>query len=170
MIRLHFRDKNPAVVSALAAEFAGCVDVEVSSGNILRLAGDAIVSPANSFGWMDGGIDLAYLNRFGQWLQPALQGAIAEHFGGELPIGQALIVETHDGSIPFMISAPTMRVPAPVPHSNHAYLALRAALRVATIQPGIQSVLCPGLCTLTGRMHPAVAAAQMRRAYDEGRG
>jgi hypothetical protein len=117
MIRLHFRDKNPAVVSALAAEFAGCVDVEVSSGNILRLAGDAIVSPANSFGWMDGGIDLAYLNRFGQWLQPALQGAIAEHFGGELPIGQALIVETHDGSIPFMISAPTMRVPAPVPHS-----------------------------------------------------
>jgi hypothetical protein len=40
-------------------------DVEVFHGSILDLSVDAIVSPANSYGFTDGGIDLLYSHRFG---------------------------------------------------------------------------------------------------------
>ena len=43
-----------------------------SHPEILESSADAIVSPANSFGYMDGGIDLVYLHRFGWELQTAL--------------------------------------------------------------------------------------------------
>ena len=38
---------------------------EILTGNITELAVDAVVSPANSFGFMDGGIDLHYSTVFG---------------------------------------------------------------------------------------------------------
>ena len=39
--------------------------VEIVHGDIFSRPADALVSPANSFGFMDGGIDLAYSRRFG---------------------------------------------------------------------------------------------------------
>jgi len=44
-------------------------------------------------------------------------------------VGQALIVETYDAGIPFMVAAPTMRVPDDIRGTPNAYLAFRAALR-----------------------------------------
>lgn len=43
---------------------------------------DCIVSPANSFGLMDGGIDLAIRNYFGMQLQYTVQKAIQKDFYG----------------------------------------------------------------------------------------
>jgi hypothetical protein len=41
--------------------FCGDVDsVRIHHGSILDLECDAVVSPANSFGFMDGGIDAVY--------------------------------------------------------------------------------------------------------------
>jgi len=45
--------------------------VEIHRGNILDLKVDAVVSPANSFGFMDGGIDMVYSRHFG-WNLPIL--------------------------------------------------------------------------------------------------
>jgi len=86
-------------------------NVEIYCGSILDLSVDAIVSPANSYGFMDGGIDLLYSHRFGWHVQEKLQKIIREKHHGELLIGQAEIVETDIEQIPFIISAPTMRVP-----------------------------------------------------------
>ena len=41
-----------------------CVDIY--QGSILDVECDAIVSPANSFGFMDGGIDAVYTKHFGK--------------------------------------------------------------------------------------------------------
>ena len=139
-------------------------------GDIFELKADAIVSPANSFGYMDGGIDLVYVQRFGWELQDRLQSHLKEQHDGELPVGQATIVETLDTEIPYLISAPTMRVPANVSTTLNAYLAFRAAIRavkqhnVENEMP-IRSVLCPGLCTAIGRMPADLAARQMAAAY-----
>ncbi len=67
----------------------------------------ALVSPANSFGYMDGGIDLAYTERFGWDLQDRLRGMLSGRHFGELPVGQAVILETLDREYPFLVSAPT---------------------------------------------------------------
>jgi hypothetical protein len=58
--------------------FDGQVDVEVLPGDICQVQADAIVSPANSFGFMDGGLDQALSERFGWGLQESLQRAIVE--------------------------------------------------------------------------------------------
>jgi O-acetyl-ADP-ribose deacetylase (regulator of RNase III) len=169
-VRFFLRDINAAVVDAWERYFEGMPTVEVSRGDIFDLAADAIVSPANSFGYMDGGIDLVYLQRFGWDLQSRLQSHLQEQHDDELPVGQATIVETFDPAMPYLISAPTMRVPMNISETVNAYLAFRAAIRavkqhnVSSDSP-IESVLCPGLGTAIGRMPAGQAAKQMAAAY-----
>lgn len=169
-MNLHLRDKNPAVVAAWHVVFFGVANVTISEGDILDLEGDAIVSPANSFGWMDGGIDLAYRERFGHRLERAVQRQIESHHNGELPVGEAMLVHAGDERIRSVVIAPTMRIPERVPDTVNAYLAMRAALlafRALERQMRRPCVLLsPGLCTLSGRMPPMRAAAQMRHAWD----
>src|SRR5215831_14903577 len=86
-------------------------DVIVHAGSILDASCDAVVSPANSFCFMDGGIDALYIQRFGWQVQDRLRRKILEQHHGELIVGNAEIVETGDAGIPFLIAAPTMRVP-----------------------------------------------------------
>jgi O-acetyl-ADP-ribose deacetylase (regulator of RNase III) len=143
------RDIDGEVVQAWTRHFEDIENVSISCGDIFALEADAIVSPANSFGYMDGGIDLVYLKRFGWELQTRLQSHLKEHHDGELPVGQATIVETLDPDIPFLVSAPTMRVPMNVSNTLNAYLAFRAAIRAVrqhnkTDARPIRKVLCPG--------------------------
>ena len=164
------RDIDEEVVQSWKKHFKGMENVSISSGDIFELQADAIVSPANSFGYMDGGIDLVYIKRFGWELQTRLQLHLKEQHDGELPVGQATIVETSDAEIPYLISAPTMRVPMNVSNTLNAYLAFRAAIRAvkqhnnSDARP-IRKVLCPGLCTAIGRMPPDLAGKQMAAAY-----
>ncbi|MGX1318640.1 O-acetyl-ADP-ribose deacetylase (regulator of RNase III) [Bradyrhizobium sp. USDA 377] len=171
MFSIHLRDINADVVEAWRAAFADVADVEVSLGDIFAQEADAILSPANSFGHMDGGIDLLYSRYFGWDLQTNLQATLAEHHYGELPVGQAIVLATGHVRFPFLVSAPTMRVPTRIDQTVNVYLAFRAALiAVITHNAGddetIQSLLVPGLGTGVGAMPPARAARQMRLAYD----
>lgn len=168
-MKLILCDRNPALVKAWQIVFAGLADVETMYGDILDLRGDAIVSPANSFGFMDGGIDAAYTGLFGQAVQQRLQEAIRRFFEGELLVGQAAVVETCYPTIPFLISAPTMRVPMQLHDPINIFLATRAALRLA-LAKGFERVLMPGMGTGAGRVHPALAAWKMRQAYEDAPG
>lgn len=173
-LTITLRDLNPDVCDAWRGEFIDVAAVAVTQGDILGEPADAIVSPANSFGFMDGGIDFVYSKRFGWQLQDRLQGIIRRRFDGELPVGTAVIVETGDVEFPLLISAPTMRVPEDVAHTANAYLAFRAALQAVTrhnasSEEHICSIVCPGLATAIGGMAPTVCAKQMRRAYDRWR-
>ena len=151
MFAILLRDLNPQVVEAWQAAFADEPCVEVSCGHIFDLQADAIVSPANSFGYMDGGIDLVYSQLFGFQLETRLQALLQEKHFGELPVGQALVLPTEHAFIPFLVSAPTMRVPAKHnARSSHP----------------ISTLLVPGLGTGVGEMPPERAARQMKAAYD----
>src|SRR4051794_20152003 len=109
-VTYHLRDRNAALVAEWEKRFAGVPNVEVSHGDIFQgTQADAVVGPANSFGYMDGGIDAVYLGRFGDDLQTRLQTIIRNEHRGELPVGVAIIVPTGDAAMPFMVSAPTMR-------------------------------------------------------------
>lgn len=151
--------------------FEGCIDVEVRAGNILRHEAGAIVSPANSFGFMDGGIDLVYSQHFGWELEGRVRKSILSDHHGELPVGRALIVPTADERVPWLVCAPTMRVPMRIESTFNAYLAFRATLIAlkefnARAETRIMSVLVPGLGTGEGRMPPGDCARQMKEAYD----
>lgn len=161
---------DPGLVSAWKLAFEGISGVDIREGDILSWQADAIVSPANSFGYMDGGIDAAYRERFGMQVEMRLQERIRAHYDGELPVGLATVVETGDASVHFLIAAPTMRVPENVSRTANAYLAFRAALlavRAHNAAGGrqIRSVLSPGMATGVGGMSHARAARQMAAAY-----
>jgi O-acetyl-ADP-ribose deacetylase (regulator of RNase III) len=104
-----------AVDDALAdawQRFCGDLEfVKVHRGSILDLSCDAVVSPANSFGFMDGGIDAEYAKFFGGDLPAPVRAMIAERHHGEMLVGSADLVETNHERIPHLIVAPTMRVP-----------------------------------------------------------
>jgi O-acetyl-ADP-ribose deacetylase (regulator of RNase III) len=149
--------------------FSDLSEILIVEGDITMVACDAIVSPANSFGFMDGGLDYALSERFGWDMEKQLQQKIKELPEGELLVGQAMILETGDKHVPYLISAPTMRIPTNfnIDTSVNAYLAMKAILIRAENEPKINTVAIPGLCTGVGRMSPAIAAGQMLQAYKE---
>jgi O-acetyl-ADP-ribose deacetylase (regulator of RNase III) len=166
---MHFVDTDGDVVQELRRAFAGIEEVVCTEGDILAVAENALVSPANSYGFMDGGIDAAYSAFFGPQLQSTVQDAINRRPEGLLPVGASLAVRTGHPRIPFLIVAPTMHTPEEVPSEN-CYRAMRAVLRLVQTETAIGSeVFCPGLATGTGRVPPADAARQMLRAFKDWR-
>jgi O-acetyl-ADP-ribose deacetylase (regulator of RNase III) len=161
-MRVEIRDLNPAFVAAAQQTFAGWDAVTVSAGSILELTCDAVVSPANSFGFMDGGVDYAYSQFFGWQLQDEVQARIAARPFGELLVGDAFVVPTGNQQIPHLIVAPTMRVPKRITDPADVMLAARAAVRAAQ-DAGLQHIAFPGMGTGCGEV-PAPVAAQAMNA------
>jgi O-acetyl-ADP-ribose deacetylase (regulator of RNase III) len=154
--------------------------VRIHHGSILEVSSDAVVSPANSFGFMDGGIDAVYLRYFGSHLQGRVREMIAVRHHGELLVGAADLVETGHQSIPFLIVAPTMRVPMRLMDSVNPYLAARAVLLLLKhgrfgaganqdrpIEEVVQTIALPGLGTGVGGISPSTCAHQVRTAIED---
>jgi hypothetical protein len=57
-LAIHLRDIDAEVVHALKGQYDGVDDVRGTQGDIFAVMADAVVSPTNSFGYMDGGTDL----------------------------------------------------------------------------------------------------------------
>ena len=150
--------------------------VQFHLGSIFEVNCQAVVSPANSFGFMDGGIDLLYSRRFGWGIQERLQEQIRVQHGGELLVGQAEIIPTDDAQIPFVIAAPTMRVPMILRDSINPFLAARAVLRLwkngclphgQPVQNAVTTIAFPGLGTGIGQVGFDVCAHQVRQAIED---
>ena len=158
------------LVAAWAKEFEG-FDVEVKQGSIFETPCDAIVSPANSFGFMNGGIDYFLSEELGWHVMPRVQEKIRNEFDGELLVGQSLIVPTDHENFPYLISAPTMRVPMSLSTSRvmsaNVYLAAKAIFVALKKNPHIKSVAIPGLGTGVGSVKPEDCAHKMRLAYQD---
>ncbi len=174
-VTYHLRDRGGDLTAAWERHFTGVSAVVPATGDIFGVPVDAVVSPANCFGFMDGGIDRAYSERFGWHVQDQLRAMIRRDWDGELPIGLALVIETGAADIRFVVAAPTMRAPVNVAHTLNAYLSFRAVLRAVQRhnqqQPGsIRTVACPGMATGTGEMPAEISSKQMRAAWDEVEG
>ncbi|MEH2030583.1 MAG: macro domain-containing protein [Nostoc sp.] len=118
---------------------------------------DCMVSPANSFGMMDGGIDAAIIRFFGHSLMARVQQRILEDYLGEQPVGTSLIVETGHHKHPFLAHTPTMRVPMIITGTDIPYIAMWAMLLAVRhhnqqARQKINTIACPGLGTGIGRV------------------
>ncbi|MDZ8263591.1 macro domain-containing protein [Nostoc sp. ChiQUE01b] len=132
---------------------------------------DCVVSPANSFGMMDGGIDAAIIRFFGHSLMARVQQRILEDYLGEQPVGTSMIVETRHYKHPFLAHTPTMRVPMIIAGTDISYIAMWAMLLAVRhhnqhAKQKINTIACPGLGTGIGRVPYTEAARQMALAYD----
>jgi O-acetyl-ADP-ribose deacetylase (regulator of RNase III) len=125
---------------------------------------------------MDGGLDMSISRYFGWHVQERLQELIQDKHHGELLVGTAEIVPTDHPLIPFVISAPTMRVPMILDESVNVYLATRAVILLAShgrfpdgrpISETVRTIAVPGMGTGVGRVPPAICARQMKAAVDD---
>lgn len=127
------------------------------------------VSPANSFLFMDAGIDLNYMHMFpgiDRIIKPRLlqekDYLPNSDLGPFLPIGAALNTKISDDY--YLISAPTMFLPQDVQNTNNAYHAMKAILK---LWPNQGTLILPLLCGGIGKMKPENIKEQINKAIQE---
>lgn len=162
LMHITFCDTNPLMCDAWRSQmvhFRSGSDIAVYGASILDLPTDAFVSPANSYGFMDGGIDEVYADAF-----PGLADAVRARVSqvGEIPVGTCELIRIPNDDRLLMVS-PTMRVPMDVSLTVNAYLATRAAL-IRAKRARIDSIAFPGMCTGVGGMSHECSARQMLKA------
>lgn len=151
--------------------------VRVHQGSVLDVAAQAVVSPANSYGWMRGGIDAVYARAFPE-VEQHVRSAVLAYHGGEVPIGEAVIVPTGEPQPRWLISAPTMREPGEqLPGDTvHPYLAAKAVFLTwrdgrledgTEVRDAVVTIAMPGLGTGVGAVAPETCARQVTAAWEE---
>jgi len=125
--------------------------IVVQKGDLTKITCDAIVNPANSFGYMGGGVAGAIKRIGGDEIE---KQAIAK---APIPLGSAVF--TSAGSLPcdFIIHAPTMEQPAMRIGVDNVRHATRAALELG-IELRIKTIAIPGMGTGVGGVAPDIAA------------
>ena len=176
-MRLILIDPKEELCSAWEEAFSKHPEVEIRCGYFESVESfDCMVSAANSFGLMDGGVDLAIINFFGEELEKRVQRHIINEYFGEQPIGTSFIFPTHHSKHPFIAHTPTMRTPMAITGTDYVYLAMKAILTLiksgvfedgTPVQERIQSVAIPGLGTGVGQVPPLLCARQMRIAWED---
>ncbi|UCF49012.1 MAG: macro domain-containing protein [Thermoplasmatales archaeon] len=124
----------------------------IEEGDLTKISCDAIVNPANSYGYMGGGVAGAIKRVGGNEIE---KEAISKS-----PIDVGKAVATTSGSLPcrFVIHAPTMKRPAMRIDVENVKLATKAALDKG-IKLNIKSIAIPGMGTGVGGV-PVEKAAE----------
>lgn len=170
-LKISICDKNKEIAEIFANIFQNIQGVEITCGNIFNVGADSIISPANSFGDMGGGFDKVIDDFFEGEAQHQVQSYISDNFMGEMPVGTAAIISMQSLLFPYLIVAPTMRIPSNVGKTLNAYLAMRAIL-IKVLQHNqhnenkINHITLTPLCTGIGGMAYQESAKQMLTAYE----
>lgn len=141
---------------------------------------DCIVSPANSFGQMDGGIDGALSLMLSteddvDYIGKKVRQVISDIYFGEQPVGTCILLPTDNEKFPFLAHAPTMATPSNVSGTFNPYYAFRAVLLEVIkynrscddVDKRIKSVLTTTFATGCGGIGLEEALEQMKLAYDK---
>ncbi|MCR5323638.1 MAG: macro domain-containing protein [Lachnospiraceae bacterium] len=163
-------DLDKEMIKAWEEKFSQYTDVQIVNvefgeymkGHLDEI--DAVVSAANSFVLMDGGLDAAYIRTFGKELQNAVQEKLMTEYFGEQPVGSSMIVAIPGYAGKWLIHTPTMRVPQPILDPRIVYSCTRSSL-VMALKNDIGTILLPAFGHLTGRIKSSVVASLMEKAY-----
>ncbi|HFV4044392.1 TPA: macro domain-containing protein, partial [Escherichia coli] len=174
MINLILSAPVPEMAEAFKRVFANADNVNIVGQPFETIREfDCMVSAANSFGLMDGGVDAAITAFFGTQLQTRVQNHILREYLGEQPVGTAFVIETGDNNHPWLVHAPTMRVPLTIDGTDAVYNATWAALlaifqhnKNATTDRKIKTVVLPAMGAGCGQVPFESVTRQMKLAWD----
>ena len=94
-LKIYLLDINPKMCEAWEKNFGGASNVEIVCEEFTAFMEehkevDCVVSPANSYGFMDGGFDFALSCYFGDKLEETVQQYIKENLYYEQPVGTSI--------------------------------------------------------------------------------
>lgn len=166
--RSHFEEPHDSRICVVNDNFAHFME---SHPNV-----EAIVSPANSFGLMDGGYDKAIVDYFGKGIMHAVQNAIMNQWRGEQPVGTSMVVYSdkflyeddifRSSICQILIHTPTMRVPEVIIDPRIVYQCMRTTL-LKVIREEVSSVVIPAFGGGCGKVPCDVIARMMYLAYQQ---
>lgn len=130
------------------------IEIQIQKGDITKVQADAIVNPANSFGWMGGGSAAAIKNAGGRVIEDEIVNK------APLEIGKA--VATRAGKLPYkaVIHAPTMISPTEQAEIYNVEMSVRGALHLAD-DLKFKVIAMPGMGTGIGAFPKDAAASIM---------
>ena len=167
-MKIYLLDRNNTIVECWKDCFKDCEDVEVVCDDFARFMSshdvECVVSPANAFGLMDGGYDLAISKYFGWDLQKKVQKYIIDNYFGEQPVGSSIIVDINDKQK--LIHTPSMRTPSHIKDPMVVYSCMRTCLMLA-IKNNIKSIVIPAFGGECGNVSFSLLAEMMFQAYQQ---
>jgi O-acetyl-ADP-ribose deacetylase (regulator of RNase III) len=174
---IKFISLNNEWVNCMKAYFNNTALVIVNSADINDIPREntCFVSPANSLGFMDGGIDLVLSRNIMPGIETKVKKYIQElniisSMGRPyLPVGSAIAVPYDLNT--YLIVAPTMFLPHDVRGTQNAYWSFFAALKMwkklCSQKNKRFNLVVTSHCCGVGKMPAKESAEQMKRAYDD---
>ena len=166
-MKIYLLDKNKNMTEVWKRYFKNEDDVEIACMDFFTFMYshdiECVVSPANSFGLMDGGYDLAITNYFGDELMKKVQEYIINYYKGEQPTGTAFIIDIPNTGKK-LIHTPTMRTPREIKDILVIYYAMKETLRIAK-ENNIQSIVIPAFGGGCGKVDYEKIAEMMKYAF-----
>lgn len=178
MFNLHFVSLTKAWIEEILTLFDKEPNINITFGHIESIDYDpthVFVSPCNSLGQMNGGIDAVYSQMF-----PGCETLVRNRIAmlptktilgrSYLDIGSAIVVPlmTHQTTL---IVAPTMFYPEDVSGTMNALTSFLAALlmmeKYTKYKPDIYTLVVTSHCCGVGGMNPETSAQQMYLAWQE---
>ena len=177
-MKIYLLDINKKMTDAWGKYFHPLRDIEIVNEDFATFMDkypniEAVVSPANSFGLMDGGYDKAITDYFGEGFMKNVQETILRDWFGEQPVGTSMTVPIYNKRIinnlgvecnPILIHTPSMRTPEIIKDNRIIYQCMRTTLIEAEKQE-VGSIVIPAFGGLTGRVPYDEIAKMMFLAY-----
>ena len=167
-MKIYFLERNKGKLQWLKQYFKNtdvefvCDDLE---NYLSKTEVQCIVSPANSFGLMDGGYDYYITHYFGEQLQERVQAYILRNYYGEQPIGTSFLVKANDKG-QYLIHTPTMQTPKPIKDPFVIYTCMRSTL-ICAKKHKVKSIVIPFFGGGCGKVHPQIIAQMMYLGYEQ---
>lgn len=178
-MKIYLLDINLNVTLEWEKYFSSVEDVEIVNSDFASFMDthpeiEAIVSPANSFGLMDGGYDKAITDYFGKGLMKNVQQSILLNWRGEQPVGTSISVPIYNrvlntiygSKICILIHTPTMRTPEVIKDPRIIYQCMRTTL-IEAMRQGVKNIVIPAFGGATGKVPYDEIARMMFLAYDQ---
>lgn len=182
-MKIYLLDINKNMTDAWQEYFDTFEEIEIVNEDFTTFMNkhqniEAIVSPANSFGLMDGGYDKAITDYFGEELMKDVQNTIMIKWYGEQPVGTSMTVPIRNRIISdkkrgliakkyaVLIHTPSMRTPEIITDYRIIYQCMRTTL-IEAIKQTVDSVVIPAFGGATGNVPYDVIAKMMFLAYKQ---
>ena len=167
-MKIYLLDINKNMTDAWQKYFKDIEDVEIVHDYFDNFMDEhsevtGIVSPANSFGLMDGGYDKAIIDYLGERAQTNVLSVLDAVYKGYQPIGTCLSVP-YDKYI--ILHTPTMRTPEIIVDHRVIFDCMRSCLLKAK-ETKCESIVIPAFGGLTGKVPYDTIARMMFLAYKQ---
>lgn len=165
-MKIYLLDINKNMTNAWYQYFKDVENVEIVNDYFSNFMDEhsevtGIVSPANSFGLMDGGYDKAIIDYLGHYAQTNVLTVLDAVYNGYQPVGTCLAVPFHNY---FILHTPTMRTPEAIIDYRVVYDCMRSCLLKAK-ELNCESIVIPAFGGLTGKVPYDTIARMMFLAY-----